>query len=151
MKATTDEFDALRIAGTLILFRRLLDQQLRQDRDEQPLSMAELNVLGQIDRGNGLPSAIARAMALDPPRVTRITDHLVALGYVTRAEDAADRRRCVLQLTNAGRDRVEAGRAQIAAIVTSLLDGLSPAEREGLVRGLQAVRNLMDAGVSVAV
>src|SRR5947209_19062295 len=102
--------DALSTARTYVRLVRLLEQQTRSELNEEPLTLTEMGVLGQIERGQTLPSMIARALALDPARVTRITDHLFALGYVQREADPEDRRRCPLRLTAEGTERLERGR-----------------------------------------
>lgn len=108
--------------------------------------MTELSVLGLVHRGNDAPSTIARVMRVDPPRVTRITDHLAERGYIARGLDPDDRRRCVLRLTDEGEVRLLQGRQEIAASMSGLLEGLTRDEREGLARTLERVRGLMDSG-----
>src|SRR3954447_17943584 len=100
--------DALRSAGTLLRLVRTIDQQLRTTsaRDDA-LSITELGVLGQIDRGIDLPSQVARSLRIDPARVTHLTDRLVEQGYITRDADPRDRRRWRLQLTVGGGERLE--------------------------------------------
>jgi MarR family transcriptional regulator for hemolysin len=129
--------DALRMVGTLTRLSRTLDQRLRHASADD-LSIIELSVLGQIERGIDLPSAVARVLQLDPARVTRITDRLVMLGYIEREADLGDRRRCHLRLT-------DAGRAELSTAVAELLAGLSDEERTGLMRGLESIRRVLDA------
>jgi DNA-binding MarR family transcriptional regulator len=135
----------LRIAGTLALLAREIDGKTRGSGPGDGLGIAELSVLRQIERGNDLPSKIARELRLDPARVTRITDSLVALGYVERGDDPADRRRCRLTLTGPGIERVLAGRAEIGNLVKQLLASLTDDERASLTRGLEAVRRGLEA------
>ncbi len=71
---------------------------------------------------------------VEPDKVTRAVDRLVALRYVQRTRDALDRRRVVLLLTSTGRkvyDDVEAATRRIELL---LLDALSAQEREALDR-----------------
>lgn len=49
------------------------------------------------------PSEIATRTSVEPDKVTRAVDRLVAQRYVARAVDGADRRRAVLTLTRRGR------------------------------------------------
>jgi DNA-binding MarR family transcriptional regulator len=49
------------------------------------------------------PGSIAERTSVDPDKVTRAVDRLVAKGFVARKVDAADRRRIVLTLTARGR------------------------------------------------
>ena len=71
---------------------------------------------------------------VEPDKVTRAVDRLVALRYVQRTKDELDRRRVVLLLTPAGRkvyDDIEGSTRRVELL---LLDALSTQEREALDR-----------------
>lgn len=135
---------ALRLAGTLLLLVRALDQRLRQASPIDKLSISDLSVLSQIDRGYHLPSALARNLQLDPARVTRIVDRLVIIGYVLRGADRADRRRCPLYLTESGGQRLIEARVVLSAAMENLLSALGDEERAGLTRALEQVRCMLE-------
>lgn len=137
--------DVLRLAGTTARFARMLDQRVRQSQVGDGLTLAEIGILGQIDRGLDLPSVLARELHLDPPRVTRIGDRLVALGYIRRETDARDRRLCRLHVTEAGVSRLAGACVELTEIMDSLLTGLSHEERSGLEVGLEGVRRVLTA------
>jgi DNA-binding MarR family transcriptional regulator len=124
----------------MVTLVRALDQAVRGAGAYDPLSLAELGVLGQISRGNSAPTSIARSMSLDPARVTHLTDKLVSLGYLTRDGDPIDRRRCLLGLTREGEGRLHVGRAQLESAMERLLTGMSPEELAGLAGGLEGAR-----------
>ena len=107
------------------------------------VDIAELGVLAQIDRGVDLPSQVARALRLDPARVTHLTDRLVARGYIERTIDPQDRRCWRLHLTALGAQRLAEGRGDVSVAMETLLDGLSEEERAGLIRGLEGVRRVL--------
>jgi DNA-binding MarR family transcriptional regulator len=132
--------DALRLAGTLIILVRALEQQVRAASGADVLTLTDIGVLGQIDRGVELPSQVARALRLDPARVTHVTDRLVQHGYVARTVDPHDRRCWRLQLTDTGRQRLAEGRREVASNMERLLEGLSDVEREQLIDALERVR-----------
>lgn len=136
--------DVLRLASTLLLMARELDHEVRRASPNEPLSMADLSVLRQIGHGRDLPSLVARALRLDPGRVTRITDNLVNLGYVSRSEDQVDRRRSRLELTPPGLARLRAGQAEVSAAMHGLLEGLSEDERQALTLGLEGARRALE-------
>lgn len=136
--------DGLRLVGTLILLVRTLEQQTRQMSDADDLTIAELGVLGQIDRGADCPSQLARGLRLDPARVTHITDHLVALGFLARAVDPADRRRWRLSLTTAGAERLAAWRNDTRLAVETLLQGLSDEERAAVATSVAGIRRELE-------
>jgi DNA-binding MarR family transcriptional regulator len=137
--------DALRTAGSIILLARALEGELRIADPGDGLTLPELGVLGQIDRGRDLPSVLARALRIDPGRVTRITDRLVALAYLERAADPDDRRRCPLRLTVAGQERLARARSDVASAMGRLLDDLADRERIALHTGLEAARGQLEA------
>ena len=140
-------YDALRAAGTLTRLVRVLDQATRDLDQPDHLGISELSILGQVDRGNDLPSGIARTLRLDPARVTRLSDRLVTLNLLRREQDTEDRRRCHLVLTPEGDGRLETGRRALVDVVERVLDRLSPNEREGLLSGLEAARSVLDSNM----
>jgi DNA-binding MarR family transcriptional regulator len=141
---TGARMDALSTARTYIRLVRLLGQQTRSETDEESLTFTEMGVLGQINRGQTLPSMIARAMALDPARVTRITDHLFTLGYVQREADPDDRRRCPLRLTDEGEERLERGRRHFSTAMAAILQGLTDEELAALRVGTDGLARVLD-------
>ena len=112
---------------------------------QEDLGITEVSVLGSIDRGIALPSAISRDLHLDPGRVTRIVDLLVRLDYVQRGYDLEDRRRCPLSLTPTGWASLNTARRSIAGAIESIVDQLLSQDRQGLVDGLEAVRGVLEA------
>jgi DNA-binding MarR family transcriptional regulator len=141
---TRARMDALGTARICIRLVRLLEQQTRCHPNDEPLTLTEVGVLGQIDRGQTLPSTIARMLALDPARVTRITDHLFALGYVQREADPQDRRRCPLRLTAAGAERLERGRKLFSNTMAAILEGLTEEELAALQVGTDGLARVLD-------
>jgi len=137
--------DALRTAGTLILLSRMIETDLRRDDPGDGLGLPEIGVLGQIARGVAMPSGVARALHIDPGRVTRITDRLVLLGLLEREDDPEDRRRCLLRLTSSGCTRMMQARADVAESMERILEGLSEEERLGLTVGLEAARRIVES------
>ena len=131
--------DALHLTGALLLLVRAVDQRFRAETGTRGLTLSDIGVLGQIERGVDGPSQIARVLRLDPARVTHLVDRLVTHGCIVREDDPSDRRRCHLRLTALGREQLERGRADARAAMESLLDGLSAEERAGLRQGLAGV------------
>jgi MarR family transcriptional regulator, lower aerobic nicotinate degradation pathway regulator len=136
--------DGLRFVGTLLRFIRTVEQEARRMPGAEDLSIADLGVLGQIDRGADCPSQVARSLRLDPARVTHVTDRLVALGYVARASDPNDRRRWRLSLTVAGTARLAQGHRDTLTAVERLLAGLSADERASVALGMDGIRRELD-------
>jgi DNA-binding MarR family transcriptional regulator len=87
---------------------------------------------------------IARASALDPARVTRITNHLHALGYIRREADPDDRRRCPVGITDQGAERLERGRLHFSHAMAAILQGLTEEELAGLRVGTDGLARVLD-------
>jgi DNA-binding MarR family transcriptional regulator len=137
------EIDSLRVARTVLLLAHTLEGEIRHTSSDD-LTVTDLSVLRRIHVGCDLPSSVARALRIDPARVTRLVDRLVELGYVIREGDLQDRRRWRLHLTARGEDRLAAGKEQVRHVMASLLGSLSDEERVGLTAGLQAVQRFLE-------
>jgi MarR family transcriptional regulator, organic hydroperoxide resistance regulator len=141
--AIASPVDAIRITATLTRLLRFVDQELRCAVDEQ-LGVTELGVLGSVERGVELPSAVARSLRLDPGRVTRVVDLLVRRGYVDRGVDIQDRRRCPLTLTVEGHAQLDEGRSVVTRAMETVIGRLPTPDQENLVSGLDSLRAVLD-------
>ena len=83
------------------------------------------------------PSRLADSLMLSRAGMTSRIDRLEAAGLVTRTLDPEDRRSFLVQLTQAGLDRVDAAMTAHTANVTRLLAPLSAAELASLDRVLR--------------
>lgn len=137
------DLDMIRMVGGMLRFARAIDYHLRHALHSD-LGVRDLSVLAQVGHGSALPSLIARQLWIDPPRVTRIVDRLVMLGYVVRHADSLDRRRSLLSLTLPGQQRLAGGKREMTQAVAWLLGQLTDSERQGLEHGLLAVRRVVD-------
>jgi long-chain acyl-CoA synthetase len=88
---------------------------------ESGLTLPQYRVLGLLDGGPAVSSAIARRLAVRPPSVTGVVDGLVARGLVERTSDPEDRRLVSLGLTDEGRRLLE----QCDAAVDERLDRIA--------------------------
>lgn len=138
-----DGSDRVTAAAAIAGFARALNMRLRETSEGAGLALAELNVLGGIERGDDLSSILVRKLLLDAPRVSRIVDSFVASGYVAREPDLDDRRRYRLRLTPAGADLLARGRARLAAAMDDLLAGLTEQERAGLERAVPGMGRVL--------
>ncbi|MBD5787334.1 winged helix-turn-helix transcriptional regulator [Cellulosimicrobium terreum] len=97
-----------------------------------------LRFLARCDRPCRL-GAVAAALDVAPRSVTSKVDDAEAAGLVRRAEDPADRRATLVELTPQGRAVVELVGAQRSSSAGTLLDRLDAPERRELLRLLRAV------------
>jgi len=81
------------------------------------------------------------------PAVTHLVDRLEQKGFVTRADDPADRRAYVLEVTRAGGALVDELHAMRLRSLEAVLGRMSAGDRARVVRGLEA---LVDASTEVA-
>jgi DNA-binding MarR family transcriptional regulator len=100
----------------------------------------EFSLLTALDEsGSDSQAALSRRCGIDRSDMVALVNHLARGGLVERRPDEADRRRNVVSLTAAGRERLQTLRQVIAAAQNELLAPLSPAERDRLVALLTAV------------
>jgi DNA-binding MarR family transcriptional regulator len=135
--------EALRMVGTMLRLVRSISRSYA-DVNTAEMTLADVTVLNLVFQGVDLPSLVAKELRLDPPRVTRITDHLVQLGLVNREDDPEDRRRSRLRVTEAGEDNLKVALAQVSTAVDEYLDEIKPEQRAALIDSMTALRSVID-------
>jgi MarR family transcriptional regulator, lower aerobic nicotinate degradation pathway regulator len=142
MSSKTDEVGALLLA--------LVDRVSHRGGDtltlmtEAGLTLPQVLFLTRLRQaGESTPSELAERLNMSPPAVSQMVDRLFKLGFLTRSEDAGDRRRKRLAVTPAAErmlDKLVRARAAEYAKGTARL---SPALRRELAAALaKAVREL---------
>jgi DNA-binding MarR family transcriptional regulator len=101
------------------------------DFEVTPVQYAILNALLQ-DPGEDQVT-LARKVAFDAATFGSVITRLEARGWVRREPDAADRRRKLLWVTEAGAAAAQVMRRSVARVQQRILAPLAPAEREQLV------------------
>jgi DNA-binding MarR family transcriptional regulator len=76
---------------------------------------------------------LAGHLHLEISTMTRVVDHLVADGLVTRVADANDRRVCRVQLTRKGRSLISKIRAELLTRYEAVLRGIPAQSREAVI------------------
>ncbi len=89
---------------------------------------------------------LARATFKDAPTVTRIIDLLCAKGLATRTPDPNDRRRFIIQLTSAGRQKIEAVLPIVKAARLKAWAGLDDRQMDQLTEILNRVFENLNPG-----
>ena len=140
MQATADT------ARCLGEFLRFLIQSAGNDFlrsvEEADLSLTQLkamHVLAASDEDLSLNGLSERLGGLSLPTLSRAVEALVQRGYVSRAEDAADRRMKRLRLTAKGRRTIDKLIEIRAREFEAVLDTLTDDERERLARALEPI------------
>jgi DNA-binding MarR family transcriptional regulator len=118
----------------MILLTRLAKQVYRRSgEDLLGIHMRLVMALGYLrDHDNAPQQELAEALCMDANNVVLLLNELEDPGYVTRRRDPSDRRRHIVEITQAGCEALE--RAEVAQedIEDDILRGLDPAERATL-------------------
>jgi DNA-binding MarR family transcriptional regulator len=111
---------------------------LRREDEEAGMSASRLSALSVIVFAGPLSLAeLSEAEHVRAPTMSRIVEHLVQDGLVTREADPADRRMVRIAATPAGRSLLEQGRARRVQAISGRLRKLADSERRALHRGLE--------------
>src|SRR5438874_9610788 len=84
------------------------------------------------DRGELTQQALCGQLHLDPTNLVAILNELEQRGYATRRRDPEDRRRHLVEVSEAGIGVIERVSEVMDGVEDDLLNGLEPAEREQL-------------------
>ena len=136
--------DSARLSSDL---RVVLGQLMRRLRSEHRFSLSHGAVLGRLDReGSRSVSELATAERIRPQSMAQTVNDLEAEGLVSRRPDADDRRRSVVELTEAGRVVLAADRRQREGwLAQAIADGLSEDEQRVLSEAVALLRRLAEA------
>lgn len=107
------------------------------------LTTADFDVLAALRRSGApfvlRPTDLSRLLMLSPVGMTNRLDRLHAAGLVHRSPDPDDRRSWSIQLTDEGREVVDAAVTEHVANEARLLEALSATQRKTLDRALRAL------------
>jgi DNA-binding MarR family transcriptional regulator len=136
--------DAARLASDL---RVVLGQLVRRLRAEHRFSLSHGAVLGRLDRdGPQSVSELAAAERVRPQSMAQTVSDLEAEGLVSRSPDANDRRRAVVELTEAGHVVLELDRLQREGwLAQGITGGLSEAEQHVLAEAVGLLQRLAES------
>jgi DNA-binding MarR family transcriptional regulator len=125
-------------------FRQLLWQRA----SELDLTYAQSQVLFHVADHPGCHMGdVAKAFGVTLPAVTHIVDRLEEKQFLVRADDPADRRVYILELTRAGRALVDELHGLQMRGVEAVLQRMAAEDRQRVIRGLEA---LVDAAAEAA-
>jgi len=127
--------------------RVVLGQLVRRLRAEHRFSLAHGIVLGRLDReGTSSTSDLAAAERVRPQSMAQTVGELEADGLLSRRADPADGRRALLELTDAGRRKLQADRQQREGWLTqAIAEGLSEQEQRALADAVALLARLADS------
>jgi DNA-binding MarR family transcriptional regulator len=126
--------------------RVVIGQLVRRLRAEHRFPLSHGSVLGRLDReGPQSVSDLAVKERVRPQSMAQTVADLEGGGYVERHPDPADGRRALVELTEAGRDTLEADRRQREGWLAEAIDDrLSSSEQRVLAEAVEILRRLVD-------
>jgi DNA-binding MarR family transcriptional regulator len=122
-------------------------RQMRRHRPDNGLTLSQLELLGEVSRaGITTPAELANRLHVRVQSLTDSINELVDRELIERRPDEADRRRQLIELTNAGTALLDADRAERDAwLHATMRDNLTPLEFELLMLVAPVLRKLADA------
>jgi DNA-binding MarR family transcriptional regulator len=112
--------------------------ELAREQAQTRLSASQLQALLVVSRDEGLNlRALADGLGVILSSASRLCDRLIAAGMLDREPSPVDRREVCLRLTTAGQELLEDLRDDRRRRIGEVLDGMAPAARGALLRGLR--------------
>jgi DNA-binding MarR family transcriptional regulator len=135
--------DTTRLASEL---RLVLGHLMRRLRAEHRFSLSQGAVLGRLDReGTMSIGDLAVAERVRPQSMTQTVGDLEGDGLIARHADPGDGRRMLVELTDQGRQTLEADRRQREGwLARAIAEDLSAQEQQVLTRALGLLRRLAE-------
>jgi DNA-binding MarR family transcriptional regulator len=119
--------------------------RLRKARAVSGLGNSELSALGSITvDGPSTPTEIARRLQLTTPSVTELIDRLERADLVRRAPHATDRRKVLVDLTDAGKEVVGDAHEEFGTVVDKSAAAMSPGEQAAMISFLAVTAAALD-------
>jgi DNA-binding MarR family transcriptional regulator len=135
--------DTTRLASEL---RMVLGHLMRRLRAEHRFSLSQGAVLGRLDReGTKSIGDLAVAERVRPQSMTQTIADLEGEGLIARRPDPADGRRILVELTDQGRETLEADRRHREGwLARAIAEDLSPQEQQTLMEAVTLLRRLAE-------
>jgi DNA-binding MarR family transcriptional regulator len=113
--------------------------------DADDISPAQASVLMRVGRGDAsTASALATAEHVRPQSMAVTLSTLAQLGLISRTPDPSDGRRQIVELTDAGRERVESARAAREEwLATSFQKQFTEDERQTIIAAMALLERLV--------
>lgn len=148
MPAQSESHTGTNIAPLAADLRIAVGELIRRLRSENLFPLTQTWVLGRLDReGSASVSELAQVMRVRPQSMAQTIGDLEAEGMVQRSPDPHDRRRALVNLTPAGRARIQEDRAVREGWLVKALQELPDSDRETIGRAVGILSRLADADV----
>jgi DNA-binding MarR family transcriptional regulator len=138
--------DLLSLARLVLRLSRALERNVDGTlRPTVGLSVTEYLVLRVIEDGAAYPSAVSAQLNLPPASVSRTLDRLEEEGLVRRSVDAADQRRFLLAVTEAGAEIAEHARSLLREQLREAYDHVPNTVLHSAIEELRTLLAAMEA------
>ena len=119
-------------------------RQMRRHRPDHGLTLSQLELLGEVSRtGVTAPAELGTRLHVRVQSLTDSINELVSRGLIERRPDETDRRRQLIEITDAGTALLEADRAERDAwLHATMRDNLSQLEFDLLMLVAPVLRKL---------
>lgn len=139
--------EPVEILGRVNRISSVLAHQLDRDLDAHAITRSEFDILGALARADRplRASEVVSTTMLSGASITKLGDRLAELGLLRRRKSERDGRVVLLELTEAGRDLVDAQFPKRLARDAAALAELTPQERSTLVTLLRKISRSLPA------
>lgn len=135
-----------RVLRSLRRISRAVDLHSRRLASTHRLTTPQLLSLRHIRaEGSTTPSRLARAISLSQATVTGILDRLEGRGLIGRSRNPSDKRQVLVELTEAGREAVDAAPLPLHERFAERLAKLPEAEQRDIEEVLERIVSMMEA------
>lgn len=146
---TSSEAEVVRAAAIDLVAASLVTRASRLTRlllraGGRELSRTEAGLLLTLHAGPHRITELAETEALAQPTVTHLVDGLEKRGLVTRGRSAEDGRVVLVEVSEAGRARLEATRAEYRALLRETLQELDDGELAELAAATETLGRLVE-------
>jgi DNA-binding MarR family transcriptional regulator len=137
--------EAIDLVSTTLLGRAArLTRLLMRSGAHHEVSRTEAGVLSTLREGSHRITDLAATEALAQPTVTQLVDKLESRGLVTRRRSGDDGRVVLVEITEAGRGKLEEVRTEIRANMRAALVDLPDADLRDLANAADTLGSLIE-------
>ena len=145
--ATSSENCAAMVMDTIPLIMRFIRADMRAI-GATTLSVSQFRTLAFLDRHPGSSlSDLAEHLGVTPATASVTVERLVQQGYVQREHHPQERRKIVLDLTQAGNRHLQQARMQTRRQIASLLENLTPEQVLQIEESLLLLKQVFERNV----
>lgn len=135
---------ATKLMETIPLVMRTIRSDMRAQ-SSTTLSVSQFRTLAFLDRAPGASlSAVADHLGVTSATASATTERLVQRNFVDRRHDPQERRRVVLQLTEAGKQHLQEARSQTRTHIATLLESLTDDQVSLIQDGLILLKQVFE-------